>query len=432
MSDSWLTPEYIDLILEKPHILDEIIRPDSTRLKNLHSQWIKYIWVTDKDRSLQAHRDSYKTTSILVIGSIWWLLFHPNDRIFIIRKSYTDACDVIKAITSLMETKEMQSLFTHMHGIKFGYKTKRAGQVNFSFKQKVTVEYNLNAIGINQSITGKHCDKAICDDFVDLKDRVSPAERKKTINYIREIRTNIIESNSGKTCGFVGTPWHKQDAWTVCPKSVKFDVYSCGILSDEQIEEKRGKTTKSLFAANYELKHLSEEGKLFSNPGECKWSYRVLNPYAHLDAAYYGTDTCALTIFALVQGTGKIQGFGKVYPGNIKDWIDVVEAEYRGRRCKEIWVEKNTDKEYAADLLKGRGLIVRTYDEGMNKHIKISTYLYHEWKNIEWDINTDLEYLEQITDYEKGEEPDDAPDSAASLIQKRFYQPEGKDGLWTF
>lgn len=430
MNDSWLTKDHIDLILEKPHMLDHMIR--QSKLTDLHSKWIKYIWVANKDRSLQAHRNSFKTTAILVIGSIWWLLFHPNDRIFIIRKSFTDACDVIAAICALMDTPEMKALFTYLHGIPLDYKTKRAGQVNFTFKQNVTVEYNLNAIGINQSVTGKHCDKALCDDFVDLKDRTSPAERKKTISHIREIQTNIIESNPGKTCGFIGTPWHKQDAWTVCPEPVKFDVYSCGIFSDEQIEDKRSKTTHSLFAANYELKHLSEEGKLFKDPGECKWSYSVLSPYAHLDAAYGGKDTCALSIFAKIRNKDKIQGLGRIFPGNVKDWIDFIEAEYRKRRCKGIWVEKNTDKEYAADLLKGRGLVVHSYDESMNKHIKISTYLYHEWNNILWDVETDPEYLNQILDYEKGEEPDDAPDSAASLIQKKFYRPKEKDGLWTF
>lgn len=54
----------------------------------------------------------------------------------------------------------------------------------------------------------------------------------------------------------------------------------------------------------------------------------------------------------------------------------------------------------------------------MNKHQKISGYLYDQWTNIEWDEKTDLEYLVQITDYEKGGEPDDAPDSAASLVQR--------------
>ena len=63
---------------------------------------------------------------------------------------------------------------------------------------------------------------------------------------------------------------------------------------------------------------------------------------------------------------------------------------------------------------------VRDYAERMNKHLKISTLLYEVWQRLEWDPSTDGEYLNQVLDYREGSEPDDAPDSAASLFREAF------------
>lgn len=401
------------MIREYPHILGLLAGKD--RLTNLHSEWIHYCWDTNEDKSLQAHRDAYKTTAVAVIGAVWWLLFHPNDRIGIIRKSFTDAALVVASIKEIMILPVIRELFKFAQGYYPEFKTKREGLLTFTFKETITPEGNINAYGIKQTLTGTHLDKILCDDFVTLEDRVSPAEREKTKSRIREIRTNIIET--GKACSFIGTPWHKNDAWTVCPEPAKYNVYQTGIISEVEIRKKRTKTTKSLFACNYELLHMAEEGKLFADPTYGRWSYNVIGTVAHIDAAFGGGNTNALTFFTK-RREGKMQGFGKVYDGHVKDWLDIIEAEYKKRRCKKIYVENNTDKGLTAKLLRGRKLNVKEYSEPMNKHQKISGYLYDQWTNIEWDEKTDLEYLVQITDYEKGEEPDDAPDSAASLIQR--------------
>jgi hypothetical protein len=63
---------------------------------------------------------------------------------------------------------------------------------------------------------------------------------------------------------------------------------------------------------------------------------------------------------------------------------------------------------------------VKDYTERMNKHLKISTHLYNVWPYLEWDPDTDGEYMLQVTDYREGSMPDDAPDSAASLFREAF------------
>jgi hypothetical protein len=73
---------------------------------------------------------------------------------------------------------------------------------------------------------------------------------------------------------------------------------------------------------------------------------------------------------------------------------------------------------------------VREYAETENKHIKICTHLYEHWNKVTWSPDTDPEYMNQILDYSEGEEPDDAPDSAASLIREAFSVKETNNSLW--
>lgn len=319
-----------------------------------------------------------------------------------------------------MKTTEARELFYLAHGEYPNFRTQREGKLEFSFKKTATPEGSINALGIDTGITGKHAEKIICDDFATLKDRISTAEREKTISMIQEIRTNIIDQ--GYHCGFIGTPWHKKDAWSILPKPLVFDVEVCGILSKKEIEEKRKITLPSLFAANYLLKHISDEGRLFNDPFYKPWLLSYTDVWGHIDSAFDGVDTCGLTFMAKKSSEGRIQAFGKVYGGNVKNWIDTIEAEYRKRRCKGMYVESNTDKGYTADLLRQRGIHVVDggYHESQNKHIKISSHLYDAWKKIDWDPETDIEYMEQVIDYEKNSGPDDCPDSAASLIREKF------------
>lgn len=420
MSKSIFTKNDIIQIREKPHLLGHLAGKD--KLTELHSKWIKYMWETTEERCLRAHRNSYKTTSVIIIGCIWWLFFHPDDRIGIIRKSFTDASAVTTTIRNLFKKPIIREFFKFGFGFYPDFRIQQNGKIEFVFKNTITPEGSINAYGIESGYTGTHLDRILCDDFVTIKDRLSEAERKRTIENIKEIRTNIIES--GKSVGFMGTPWHKNDAWSILPKPLDFDVYTTGILNKEQIEDKKNKTTPQLFTINYELRHTADEGLLFANPRyREKWISHTRGTVCHLDAGFSGSNTCALTFMCPFKSKeGIIQAIGKNYSGHVDNWMNFIEAEYRIRNCTKIYIETNADKGYVAKELKKRKLNVIEYNESQNKHIKISTYLYKKWQYIEWIKNeTDDEYLIQITDYQEGNDYDDAPDSAASLIRAEFY-----------
>lgn len=411
--------EDIVRIRKEPHRLSHIC--SKKKATCLHGDWIKYIWDTDKHRSLQAHRGSFKTTNVLIIGTIWWLLFHPDDRIAIVRKKYEHACEVLVAISKLMRTPVLRALFRCAHNSNPVLLTNRNDKLIFNFKITHTPEGSVDAYGIHSEMVGKHYDKIICDDFVTIDDRVSKAERNKTKIKLAEIVNNIIDP--GKYVGFVGTPWHKDDAWSICPEPMKYDCYSTGLMSDEQIAEKRTSRamTRQMFAANYELKHIAGEDQKFQNPSYKRWEYLKTGVFGHLDCKYEGDHTNGLTFMARKKD-GRIQAVGFCFHENIKDKYKFVVDKWKKYFSGTLYNEDNADKGFVAEALKRRGILVKNYHENMNKHLKIDRYLYQYWEQIDWDLDTDPEYMNQILDYIEGQEPDDCADSAASLLREKFHK----------
>jgi hypothetical protein len=113
---------------------------------------------------------------------------------------------------------------------------------------------------------------------------------------------------------------------------------------------------------------------------------------------------------------------------------DLLYVKYR---AKLIYIEDNADKGYTADKLEELGIHVSSYSENTNKDTKISVYLKYFWERLHFhkDNNDGTmqsewndEYMLQVTDLESGQEPDDAPDSAASLLKLEFSN-EGKDDI---
>ena len=147
--------------------------------------------------------------------------------------------------------------------------------------------------GVGGAITGQHYDLIFTDDIVNVSDRVSRAERDRTKLFYQELQ-NI--KNQGGCIKNTGTPWHKDDAFELMPKPKRYDCYSTGIMSKEEIKDKKRRMTASLFAANYELKHIADDDVMFTEPVTNADISYIYNGISHVDAAYYGEDYTALPL----------------------------------------------------------------------------------------------------------------------------------------
>jgi hypothetical protein len=423
VKSDFFTTEQLRMIARYPHLIGHMVGKD--KLTPMHSRWISMLWDPEEHTSLMAHRGSYKTTALTEVGCVFYLLFHPDARICLVRETWTAANDTLKTISNYMQTELVQELFRAMHDNYPLATTDRDGRLTYAFKRSITKEGSIDAYGVGTVPTGSHYDVVLVDDAISINDRFSRAKRERTAENLMEIKMNILDPGKFMRC--VGTPWHKDDAWKILPRPHKFDVYATGILTTAQIEEKKAEMTGPMFAANYELEHTAAEDMMFIDPEFGDWVPSPQRVVAHLDAAYGGRDTNALTIMQR-RNDGGIQAYGKIFTGHVAKRIDEIQRVCELRGARLLMMESNSDHGFSADLLKrfgsedGMVLRTQTYAEKMDKHVKIGSYLGKHWHDLVWDNRTDNDYMSQVTDYMEDASPDDAPDSAASLLKEFFFK----------
>ena len=412
--------EYVDLMLDEPYKLGHLL--GFADLTLLHNGWIRDFVLYEDDQTLQAHRGSYKTTCISIALAII-LTLKPNLTNLFLRKTDTDVWEVIGQVRNILLSPLWRHMVREIHDKEIELTVDNKGEISTNLKTSTKGTSQLVGMGVGGSLTGKHFDNVFTDDIVNLKDRISKAERDKTRLVYMELQN--VKNRGGRFIN-TGTPWHKDDAFTLMPNIRAFTCYETGLIEREELEEIRSSMTPSLFAANYELKHIANENQMFDNPhfllkgktdeAEAERLKLIYNGISHIDASYGGSDGTALTICRKL-ADGRFIIFGKLWKKHVDDCltdIDLYEAQYRSGREH---MEKNADKGYLAKARRKSGKFVKEYQESTNKFIKISSYLRANWKNIYFLEETDEDYINEILDYTENAEHDDAADSLASIIR---------------
>lgn len=383
-----------------------------TKLTLLHNLWIKEMVCGKEDITLQAHRGSYKTTCVSLALAIIMILY-PNKKIAFFRKTDTAVKEIIVQTRKILEHPVSRMVIYAIWHTEIIFTRSSATELSTNLTNDPRGVSQLTGVGTKSSITGKHFDIIFTDDIVTLVDRTSKAERDTTKMFYQELR-NLI--NRGGRIINTGTPWHPDDAFTLMPNIKRYDCYSTGLISAEELAEIKKSMTKSLFSANYELKHVADEDVLFTDPVTNADISLIYNGTAHVDSAYYGEDYTAFTIVAIHDG--KFYVYGRCWRKHVDDCMDTIMTLYKEFLVGKLYTETNADKGYSAKAMKAKGAKVVTYHEDMNKYLKISTYLKGDWENVVFVEGTDEDYIDQICDYNEDAEHDDCPDSLSSLIRK--------------
>ena len=207
------------------------------------------------------------------------------------------------------------------------------------------------------------------------------------------------------------------------PPPLRYDCYQTGLITQDKLEKLRRSMAPSLFAANYELRHIALENALFTTPPTFTNDASLLRDgVAQIDAAYGGEDYTAFTCGKRVGD--KLYLYGRMWQTHVDVVLDTIIGECERLLCGPIWVESNADKGFLADQIRKKGFKAVDYPEKENKHIKISTYLRKWWENIVWLEGTDRDYIAQILDYTEDAEHDDAADSAS--VVSRYWDKRAK------
>lgn len=396
-----------------------------TDFTDLHNGWLKKMILAREDFTLQAHRGSYKTTCLSLAIALR-MVFYPTQNIIFMRKTGSDVTEVIKQVSKILHSDVFGYIFRKLYGFDLEFVGENSAMITLNNYNITRGAAQLLGIGTVGSLTGKHADLVITDDIVNLQDRISQAERNRIKGVYQELQ-NI--RNRGGLIINTGTPWHKDDAFTLMPNIEQYDCYNTGLLTEAQIEMLRKSMTASLFAANYELRHIASDDVIFSNPEMGADPSLIEQGIGHIDAAYHGEDYTAYTLIRLIDG--KYYVFGKLWRKHIDDVLDQVLEIHHGFNAGKIYCEDNGDKGYLGRDLRKRGERVVIYSESMNKYVKITSYLKFEWDNVIFVKGTDPEYINQICDFNDNAEHDDAPDSLASLIRSIPNKPR-RGGLNLF
>lgn len=405
--------KWMSLMTQKPVMFG--IKSGFDRLGDLHNFWIKLFLFSKDDITLQAHRGSFKTTSLSIAIAIMMVIF-PRKKIIFIRKTDDDVKEIIAQVAKLLTMQIYQELSMSLYGVDISFNKISAFEIDTNINQTSSGSSQLLGIGTGSSLTGKHADIVITDDIVNTKDRQSRAERERTKLIYQELQN--VKNDGGRIIN-TGTPWHPDDAFTLMQNGVKsyvYDVYTTGIFTKDEIEKRKRNIEPSLFAANYELRHVASSDLLFTHPviDDGSRTNNIFDGVCHIDAAYDGKDYSAFTILK-EHRDGKIYVYGELYRKRVTDVLPSFERARVQYRAGTLYNEKNADKGFLADHIVKP---VKLYHESMNKHIKITTYLKENWENIVFIKGTSRDYINQITDYVDGAEHDDAPDSLASLLRE--------------
>lgn len=382
-------------------------------LTELHNEWLKMMIYGDDEFTLLAHRGSYKTTCLSICFAFIIVLF-PYKTIIFVRKTDDDVIEVIKQVSNLLKTSIFQTIALRLYGCEIKFTQDTSFKLDTSLNTSTKGMVQLLGIGSSGSLTGKHADIVVTDDIVNLKDRISRAERERVKNVYMELQN--VKNRGGRIFN-TGTPWHKDDCISErMPNKITYDCYSTGLIDREKLEQIRQSMTPSLFSANYELKHIADADALFTNPKFTNDETLIYDGVSHIDASYGGEDGTAYTICKYANG--KFYMLGKRWNKHVDDCLSEIYALQDKYKVGSISCERNADKGYLAKELRNNGQYVEDYSENMNKFIKISTYLRKYWNDIIWLEETDADYINEILDYTENAQHDDSPDSASCMIRK--------------
>ena len=410
----------IDLIRNKPYKIGHLV--GFKKLTLLHNTWIKKMLRGKGDITLQASRGTYKTTSVSIALALI-IVAMPNKRTLFMRKTDDDVKEVIKQVAKILQSEYMQAIVKALYGVTLKITVLSSTELSTNLTADIKGTSQLVGIGTQASLTGKHFDFVFTDDIVNVKDRISKAERDRTKLVYQELQN--IKNRGGRIIN-TGTPWHKDDAFSIMPAPEKFNCNHPEvkkIITEQELDEIRSKMTASLFAANYLLKHIASEDVIFVSPKVGADPCMCEQGMAHVDAAFGGGDGTAFTV--MHKANGKYYIFGKLCHKHVENCYNEIKQYYDRFMCGKLPIEDNGDKGFVARELKKMGMRSLTYHESENKYIKITTYLLAIWQDVEFVEGTDEEYIDQICDYNIDAEHDDAPDSAASLARILYVKKGG-------
>ena len=157
-----------------------------TKLGSLHNGWIQDMVRGREDKTLQASRGTYKTTCDSVALAELMILL-PGIRSLFLRKTDDDVKEIIKQTRNILIDQHTQYFVQCIYGVNLRLTVDNATELSTNLTTGTRGSVQLMGLGVGASLTGKHFDRIFTDDIVNIKDRISKAERDHTKAIYQEL-----------------------------------------------------------------------------------------------------------------------------------------------------------------------------------------------------------------------------------------------------
>ena len=157
------------------------------RKEPTYGEWMREMVFGTKDYTLQAFRGSGKTVCVSGSLAIKVVLF-PNKKVAFFRKTDHDVMEVMVQVQKMLLAPATLAIVKRVWGVPLKLTKASYCEISTNLTSDPRGAAQLSGMGINGSITGKHYDEIFTDDIVNLKDRISRAERDRTKAVYQELQ----------------------------------------------------------------------------------------------------------------------------------------------------------------------------------------------------------------------------------------------------
>ena len=134
----------VNFLLTSPYKLGHML--GCTKLTDLHNAWILDMLKGEGDRTLQAHRASYKTTCVSIALALIIILL-PNKRTLFLRKTDSDIKEIIKQVQKILKDPHTQYFVQCIYGVNLKLTVESATEINTNLTTDIRGTSQLVDIG---------------------------------------------------------------------------------------------------------------------------------------------------------------------------------------------------------------------------------------------------------------------------------------------
>ena len=179
----------LDLLYEEPVKIGHWVGFE--KLEEIHNQWLRSFLYDEEDQTLLGHRGSYKTTTLSLFLAEH-LVLKPLENVLFFRKTDPDVSEVIRQTQKILISPPVRKIVWILYGVNLTLTKATDSEINTNLAFSSRGVSQILGLGIGTSITGKHADVVVTDDIVNLKDRISRAERERTKIQYQELRKHHL------------------------------------------------------------------------------------------------------------------------------------------------------------------------------------------------------------------------------------------------